>query len=132
MVRDAEAHSSEDKKKRELIEAKNHADSTVYQTEKSLREFGDKIEAADKQKIEEKLAELKKLMEGSDPEAMKKAGEELMQASHKLAEAVYAQAQQAGTGADAEHSGAGSADDKGKTADNVVDADFEEVKDEKK
>jgi len=132
MVRDAEAHSSEDKKKRELIEAKNHADSTVYQTEKSLREFGDKIDAADKQKIEEKLAELKKLMEGSDPEAMKKAGEELMQASHKLAEAVYAQSQQAGAGADAEHSGAGSADDKGKTADNVVDADFEEVKDEKK
>jgi len=132
MVRDAEAHSSEDKKKRELIEAKNHADSTVYQTEKSLREFGDKIDAAEKQKIEEKLAELKKLMEGSDPEAMKKAGEELMQASHKLAEAVYAQGQQAGAGADAEHSSAGSADDKGKTADNVVDADFEEVKDEKK
>jgi molecular chaperone DnaK len=129
-VRDAEAHSSEDKKKRELIEAKNHADSTVYQTEKSLREFGDKIDAAEKQKIEEKLAELKKLMEGDDPEAMKKAGEELMQASHKLAEAVYAQAQQAGAGA--EHAGAGSTDEKGKTADNVVDADFEEVKDEKK
>ncbi len=132
MVRDAEAHSSEDKKKRELIEAKNHADSTVYQTEKSLNEFGDKIDAAEKQKIEEKLAELKKLMEGDDPEAMKKAGEDLMQASHKLAEAVYAQAQHAGAGADAEHSGAGSSDDKGKSADNVVDADFEEVKDDKK
>jgi len=134
MVRDAEAHSSEDKKKRELIEAKNHADSTVYQTEKSLKEFGDKIDAADKQKIEEKLAELKKLMEGTDPEAMKKAGEELMQASHKLAEAVYAQGQQAGAGAggDAEHCGAGCADEKSAKADNVVDADFEEVKDEKK
>ena len=130
MVRDAEAHSSEDKKKRELIEAKNHADSTVYQTEKSLREFGDKIDAAEKQKIEEKLAELKKLMEGSDPEAMKKAGEELMQASHKLAEAVYAQGQQAGSGA--EQSGEGSADEKSAKPDNVVDADFEEVKDEKK
>jgi len=131
MVRDAEAHSSEDKKKRELIEAKNHADSTVYQTEKSLKEFGDKIDAADKQKIEEKLAELKKLMEGTDPEAMKKAGEELMQASHKLAEAVYAQSQQAG-GADAGHGDAGGADEKGASSDNVVDADFEEVKDEKK
>jgi len=132
MVRDAEAHSSEDKKKRELIEAKNHADSTVYQTEKSLREFGDKIDAAEKQKIEEKLAELKKLMEGSDPEAMKKAGEELMQASHKLAEAVYAKGQQEGAGADGEQSGAGSADGKSAKPDNVVDADFEEVKDEKK
>ncbi|NVN98942.1 MAG: molecular chaperone DnaK [Geobacteraceae bacterium] len=133
MVRDAEAHSSEDKAKRELIEAKNHADSTVYQTEKSLKEFGDKIDAAEKQKIEEKLAELKKIMEGTDPEAIKKAGEELMQASHKLAEAVYAQAQQgAAHGADGEHCGAGCADDKGKKADNVVDADFEEVKDSKK
>lgn len=131
MVRDAEAHSSEDKKKRELIEAKNHADSTVYQTEKSLKEFGDKIDAAEKQKIEEKLAELKKLMEGTDPEAMKKAGEELMQASHKLAEAVYAQAQHA-DGAKAGHSDAGGADEKGAKADNVVDADFEEVKDDKK
>jgi molecular chaperone DnaK len=132
MVRDAEAHSSEDKKKRELIEAKNHADSTVYQTEKSLKEFGDKIDAAEKQKIEEKLAELKKVMEGSDPEAMKKAGEELMQASHKLAEAVYAKGQQAGAGAEGEHCGAGCADEKGAKPDNVVDADFEEVKDEKK
>jgi molecular chaperone DnaK len=129
MVRDAEAHSSEDKKKRELIEAKNHADSTVYQTEKSLREFGDKVDAAEKQKIEEKLAELKKAMEGSDPEAMKKAGEELMQASHKLAEAVYAQGQQAGAGAEHGDAGAG---EQGAKPDNVVDADFEEVKDDKK
>ena len=71
-------------------------------------------------------------MEGSDPEAMKKAGEELMQASHKLAEAVYAQGQQAGAGADGEHCGAGCADEKGAKPDNVVDADFEEVKDDKK
>jgi molecular chaperone DnaK len=132
MVRDAEAHSSEDKKKRELIEAKNHADSTVYQTEKSLREFGDKIDAADKQKIEEKLAELKKVMEGSDPEAMKKAGEELMQASHKLAEAVYAQSQQKGGEAGSENCGSGCTDENCAKPDNVVDADFEEVKDEKK
>lgn len=132
MVRDAEAHSSEDKAKRELIEAKNHADSTVYQTEKSLKEFGDKIDAAEKQKIEEKLAELKKLMEGTDPEAMKKAGEELMQASHKLAEAVYAKGQQSGDAAGAETCGPGCTDEKCAKPDNVVDADFEEVKDEKK
>jgi len=132
MVRDAEVHSSEDKKKRELIEARNHADSTVYQTEKSLREFGDKIDAAEKQKIEEKLAELKKTMEGDDAEAMKKAGEELMQASHKLAEAVYAQSQQAGAGAGADQGDAAGHGEKSAKADNVVDADFEEVKDEKK
>lgn len=130
MVRDAESHSSEDKKKRELIEARNHADSTVYQSEKSLKEFGDKIDAAEKQKIEEKLAELKKAMEGDDPEAMKKAGEELLQASHKLAEAVYAQGPQAGAGA--EHGDAAGPGETGAKADNVVDADFEEVKDEKK
>ncbi|MBP1729270.1 MAG: dnaK [Deltaproteobacteria bacterium] len=130
MVREAEAHASEDKKRRELIEARNHADSTVYQTEKSLKEFGDKIDAADKQKIEEKLAELKKTMEGDDPEAMKKAGEELLQAAHKLAEAVYAQGQQAGAGA--EHEGDAASGEKSAKADNVVDADFEEVKDEKK
>jgi molecular chaperone DnaK len=130
MVREAEAHSSEDKKKRELIEARNQADSTVYQTEKSLKEFGDKIDAAEKQKIEEKLADLKKTMEGDDAEAMKKAGEELMQASHKLAEAVYAQAQQAG--AAGEQHGEASGGEKSAKGDNVVDADFEEVKDEKK
>jgi len=129
MVRDAEAHSSEDKKKRELIEARNQADSIVYQTEKSLKEFGEKIDAAEKQKIEEKLAELKKAMEGSDPEEMKKAGEELMQASHKLAEAVYAQTQQAG-GAEGQAGTEGS--EKSAKGDNVVDADFEEVKDDKK
>ncbi len=130
MVREAEAHASEDKKRRELIEARNQADSTVYQTEKSLREFGDKIDAAEKQKIEEKLAELKKSMEGEDPEAMKKAGDEVLQASHKLAEAVYAQGQQ--TGAEAEQAGAAGSGEKSAKADNVVDADFEEVKDDKK
>jgi molecular chaperone DnaK len=130
MVRDAESHASDDKKKRELIEARNHADSLVYQTEKSLKEFGDKIDAAEKQKIEEKVAALKKAMEGDDPEEMKRVGEELAQASHKLAEAVYAQAQQAGGGAEA--GGAAGQSEKGGKGDNVVDADFEEVKDDKK
>jgi molecular chaperone DnaK len=129
MVRDAEAHASEDKKRRELIEARNHADSTVYQTEKSLKEFGDKIDAAEKQKIEDKLAALKKAMDGDDPEAMKKAGEELLEASHKLAEAVYAQAQ---TGAGAEHADHSAGGETATKGDNVVDADFEEVKDDKK
>jgi molecular chaperone DnaK len=129
MVRDAEAHADEDKKKREAIEARNHADSLVYSTEKSLKEFGDKIDAVEKGNIENKLAELKKLMEGEDAEAIKKGSDELAEASHKLAEAVYAKKE----GAEGEPAGgaeqAGAAKPKD---DKVVDADFEEVKEEKK
>ncbi|MSN24715.1 MAG: molecular chaperone DnaK [Geobacter sp.] len=129
MVRDAEAHADEDKKKREAIEARNQADSMVYSTEKSLKEYGDKIDAVEKGNIENKLAELKKIMEGEDAEAIKKATDELAQASHKLAEAMYAKTE----GAQAE--GAAGADQAGASKpkdDNVVDADFEEVKDDKK
>jgi molecular chaperone DnaK len=130
MVREAESHAAEDKKKRELIEAKNQGDNLVYQTEKSLKEYGDKIDAAEKSKIEEGVATLKKALEGSDPDEIKKASESLMQASHKLAEAVYAKAQPG-----AEHGGAeeqaGEAAG-GPKGEKVVDADFEEVKDDKK
>ena len=129
MVRDAEAHADEDKKKREAIEARNHADSLVYSTEKSLKEYGDKIDAVEKGNIENKLAELKKLMEGEDAEAIKKATDELSQASHKLAEAVYAKKDGAEGEAAAGAEQAGGAKPKD---DKVVDADFEEVKDEKK
>ena len=129
MVRDAEVHADEDKKKREAIEARNHADSLVYSTEKSLKEFGDKIDAVEKGNIENKLSELKKLMEGEDAEAIKKGTDELAQASHKLAEAVYAKKEGAEGGADA---GAEQAGDAKSKDDKVVDADFEEVKEEKK
>jgi molecular chaperone DnaK len=129
MVRDAEAHADEDKKKREAIEARNHADSMVYSTEKSLKEFGDKIDAVEKGAIENKLADLKKLMEGEDAEAIKKATEDLAQSAHKLAEAMYAKA----PGSEGE---AGDAPEQPGTSkpkdDNVVDADFEEVKSDKK
>ncbi|MFZ2950186.1 MAG: molecular chaperone DnaK [Desulfuromonadaceae bacterium] len=128
MVRDAEAHADEDKKKREAIEARNHADSMVYSTEKSLKEFGDKIDAVEKGNIENKLAELKKLMEGEDAEAIKKATDELAEASHKLAEAVYAKKE----GAESEAAAAEHADAAKPKDDKVVDADFEEVKEEKK
>nr|C6E643.1 RecName: Full=Chaperone protein DnaK; AltName: Full=HSP70; AltName: Full=Heat shock 70 kDa protein; AltName: Full=Heat shock protein 70 [Geobacter sp. M21] len=131
MVREAEAHAADDKKKRELIEAKNQADNLIYQTEKSLTEFGDKIDASEKQKIEEGVAALKKALEGSDADEIKKASDSLMQASHKLAEAVYAKTQGAGAeGSEQPHGEqeAGGAA-KGET---VVDADFEEVKDDKK
>lgn len=132
MVREAESHAADDKKKRELIEARNHADSLVYSTEKSLKEYGDKIGDDDKKKIEEAAAALKKAMEGDDLDAIKQATEALTQASHKLAEAVYAKAQAEGAaqpGAEA----AGDAGDTGaKGGEKVVDADFEEVKDDKK
>ena len=124
MVRDAESHASEDKQKRELIEARNHADSLVYQTEKSLKEFGDKIDASEKQRIEDGVAALKKAMEGSDLDAIKKASDELMQASHKLAEAVYAKAQPQG-------GEAGETPKEEEKGEKVVEAEFEEVKEDK-
>lgn len=126
MVRDAESHADEDKKKRDTIEARNHADSMVYSTEKSLKEFGDKIDAVEKGNIENKITELKKVMEGEDAEAIKKATDELAQSAHKLAEAMYAKEQPAAD------SGAAPGDEQTKKEtkkdDNVVDADFEEVK----
>ena len=130
MVREAESHAAEDKKKRELIEAKNQGDNLIYSTEKSLKEFGDKIDASEKQKIEEGIASLKKALEGSDAEEIKKASESLMQASHKLAEAVYAKAQPGAEGGEPQaepEAGGGAA-----KGEKVVDADFEEVKDDKK
>jgi molecular chaperone DnaK len=126
MVKEAEAHSAEDKKKRDLIEAKNHADNLIYSTEKSLKEFGDKIDSSEKNKIEEAAAALKKAMEGEDADAIKKTSDELMQASHKLAEAVYAKASQSDSGTTGEPSN----NDAGK-GEKVVEAEFEEVKDDK-
>jgi molecular chaperone DnaK len=129
MVKDAELHSDEDKKKRELIEAKNQADSLVYSTEKSLKDNADKIDAETKANIETALGELKKVMEGDDVEAINKAVEALAQASHKLAEAMYADAQ---AGANAEPGAAGGASEDAAGDDDVVDAEFEEVDDDKK
>jgi len=129
MVRDAESHADEDKKKRDAIEARNHADSMIYSTEKSLKEFGDKIDAVEKGNIENKITQLKKAMEGEDAEAIKTATDELAQSAHKLAEAMYAKDQSAG------HAEAGTDEQpkkEGGKDENVVDADFEEVKTDKK
>jgi molecular chaperone DnaK len=124
MVKDAESHAVEDKKKRELIEARNQADGLIYTTEKSLAEHGDKVDEPTRDAIRSALDELKKTMEGSDPEAIRKHTETLAQASHKLAEAMYSQAQQAGQAAEGESPESGGSD-------KVVDAEYEEV-DEKK
>ncbi len=135
LVKEAETHADEDKKKKELVEARNQADSLIYQTEKSIKELGDKVDAETKTKVEDVTERLKKAMEGNDAEEIKKISEELMQTSHKLAEAMYAQASAGQGGADHAAGDAGSgastqADAKA-SGDDVVDADFEEVKDDK-
>jgi len=132
LVREAEAHGEEDKKKRELIEARNQADSMAYSAEKNVKEFGDKIDAAEKARIEDAIARVRKAIEGDDINAIKSAQEELTNASHKLAEAMYAKASasQAGAGAGAgAHGGpSGEQPGAGKKDEDVVDADFEDVK----
>jgi molecular chaperone DnaK len=108
-----------------VIEARNHADNMVYTTEKSLKEFGDKINANEKGIIENKLAELEKLMGGDDAEAIKKGTDDLAQLAHKLAEAMHAQ----GPGGDGAAAGAADHASTSKPkGNNVVDGDFDEVK----
>ncbi len=127
LIRDAELHAEEDKKKRELVDARNQADSLIYTTEKSIKEIGDKLDASTKEEINQAIERLKKAMEGDNVEEIKRLSDELTQASHKLAEAMYAQASQqaqaggGSTGAEAGGSGSSGGDDE------VVDADFEEV-----
>ena len=129
MKKDAEVHAEEDKKRKELVEARNNADSMIHMTSKSLKELADKVDAETRGNVEREIDNLKKVMEGEDTAAIKSATESLTQASHKLAELMYAQAkgQQGGGAGDA---GAGQAGGGGKGGkdDDVVDADFEEVK----
>jgi len=125
LVKDAELHAEEDKKKRELIDARNAADSLIYSTEKSVKEVGDKVDEATKENIEQAIENLKKAMEGDDPEEIKRLTEELTQASHKLAEAMYSQASQQEAQAEGAAGDGSSPDSSGD--EDVVDADFEEV-----
>jgi molecular chaperone DnaK len=126
MQQDAEAHADEDHKRREQVEARNQADSMIYSTEKSLTDLGDKVDAETKGKVEQEIKNLKLVMEGNDVEAIKKGIESLTKASHKLAEMMYSQtsAEQPGSG----EAGAGEASSSKKDDDDVVDADYEEVK----
>jgi molecular chaperone DnaK len=124
MVKEAEANAESDKKQREAIEAKNQAESLLHSTEKSLKDYGDKVSAEDKGAIETAVADLKGVLEGDDADVIKEKTNALAEASMKLGEAMYKASQ-----AEAEAKAAGgdkSADD------DVVDADFEEVKDDKK
>jgi molecular chaperone DnaK len=133
LVKDAELHAEEDHKRKELVEARNHADALIYSTEKSIKDLGAKVDDATKAKVEEAIAALKKGMEGDDINEIKRLSEELTQTSHKLAEAMYQQASKgegaAGPGPGAE---AGTGGPSAGADDDVVDADFEEVHEDKK
>lgn len=122
MVKDAEANAENDKKRREGVEAKNQAESLIHSSEKSLKEYGDKVTEADRKAIETAIADLKTAVEASEPDAedIKSKTNALMEVSMKLGQAIY-EAQQAEEAASS-----------GDAGDNVVDADYEEVKDDKK
>ena len=131
MVHDAEAHAADDKKRKETVEARNHLDTLVYSTEKSLKEHGGDLDSGVKENIEAELKRAKEVLDGQDAEAMHKAAEQLSQASHKLAEAMYAKAsaQQRPAQEQAKNDSASDGGgDGGKKKDDVVDADFTEIK----
>ena len=138
LIRDAELHAEEDKKKKELVEARNAADTLIYSTEKSMKDMGDKVDGATRSQVEAAMSPLKKAIEGDDIEQIKRLTDQLMQASHKIAEAMYQKASQSGDPNDGAAGSAGgpgtgseSHSSKKPTDDDVVDADFEEVKGKK-
>ena len=138
MVNDAKAHEDEDKKKKELIDLRNQADQAIYTTEKTLKDNADKIPEEDKKNIEEAIEKLKSSMETEEAEIIKQKIDDLMTASHKLAEILYQQQQSQKPGGEQQQETgpeAGSGEDKeqsGESKDGAVDADFEVVDDDKK
>jgi molecular chaperone DnaK len=132
MMEEADRFKDEDKKKREVVESRNVADAMIHSTEKSMKDLGDKVSAGDKSRVEAAIAELREALKSEDVEAIKAKTAALTQASMKLGEALYGAQQAAGAGGP----DAGAAGDEQKKAggsgENVVDADFEEVKDDKK
>ncbi|HLG21356.1 MAG TPA: molecular chaperone DnaK [Candidatus Manganitrophaceae bacterium] len=128
LVKDAQAHAAEDKKKKELVEVRNEADNLIYATEKSLAEFGDKVAQEERTTIQEKIAACKSAMAANDPDGIRSAVSELQKASHHLAEEMYKKTAQGQPGAGAE----GGDGKPGKTEENVVDAEFEETDKNKK
>ena len=128
MVKDAEANKEADKKKRESVDVRNQADTLIHSTEKNLKEHGSKVSDADKKSIEDGSTALKEALKSEDIEDIKKKTETLVQASMKLGEAIYKSQQSKKPDSDKDDG----KDEKEKKDDNVVDADFEEVKDENK
>jgi molecular chaperone DnaK len=135
MAKEAEAHASEDKAKREEIEARNQLDSMVYQVEKTLKEHGDKISGDERTQVESAVADAKKALEGSDAAAMNSARERLTQASHKLAEVMYKATQAPPAGGPAAEAGAqpgaDGASQQQKKDEGVIDAEYVDVEDRK-
>nr|WP_073296535.1 molecular chaperone DnaK [Parolsenella massiliensis] len=125
MVKDAESHAEEDKKRKDEIEVRNQTDSLAYSTEQTVKELGDKVPADMKKQAEDAVAEARKALDGTDVDAIKAAGDKLQEVGHKLAEVVYSSAQ-----ADAA-AGDGAAQQGGNGSDDVVDADYEVVDDDK-
>ncbi len=132
MQKDAELHADEDKKKKEKIEAKNHADTLAYSTEKALKDYGDKVDADTKKKIEEKLEALKKVQNGDDIEAIKKATQELSEASMKLGEAMYKAGAAGAQGAPGAAPPGDGGSSEGGAKEGPVDAEYEPVDKDKK
>jgi len=131
MVKEAEANAADDKKRKELVEAKNHAEALIHSTNKSMSELGDKISSADKSAVDTAIAELKSAMDGSDVEGIKAKTNALAQAAMKLGEALYkAQGAQGGTPGDGPGAGPGPGAGAQQADDGVVDADFTEVRDD--
>ena len=130
MVKEAEENAEADKKKRESVDTRNHADSLINETEKNLKEHGDKIPEADRSKITADIEELKKVKDGDDIEAIKSKTEALVQSSLKMGEAIYKQNPQ-GAGPQADPSGTEPSSDDSKD-EKVVDAELEEVDEDKK
>jgi molecular chaperone DnaK len=129
MVKDAEAHAEEDRKAKELVEARNAAENMIHATRKSLEELGDKVEASEKTRIEDAIKELEEAVKGDDKQAIEEKTSKLTEAAGKLAEQAYKQAEQAAGQAGAETGQAGQSEG---ADENVVDAEFEEVDDDKK
>lgn len=130
MVKDAEAHKEQDKKFHELVGARNQADGLVHATEKSIKDLGDKVDAAEKDKVEGIIKELKELLKGDDKDAIEAKTKELTEASSAIAQKAYGQGDQAG--AQQQFADAGQQAQGGDKPDDVVDAEFEEVKDDDK
>ncbi len=128
MVKEAELHAADDKKKREVIDARNQLDGLVYQTEKTLSENRDNLDADTRDSIEKALTDAKQVLESQDADAIRKASDELARSSHKLAEAMYAKANVKPDGGGDGAPGNGQAGDAPKGGDDVVEAEFEEVK----
>jgi molecular chaperone DnaK len=129
MTKDAELHAEDDKKRKELIETRNQADSIVHASEKSLKDLGDKVDAETKANVEKEIQNVKDVMGKDDVAAIKTAIDALTAASHKLAELMYAQASKDNPDGKGGAGGGGAAGGSAKKDDDdVVDADFEEVK----